>query len=97
MTRILSVVLLVLVSVFKLSAQSASLPLDNDKYHLLDRLEIKYGHNNNVIHSSIKPYNREEIVEFLESIEDSSINPKDQANIDYFLIDSNISLRYLCL
>ncbi len=66
-------------------AQSPFVPLNADYYHLIDRLEIRQNHWAEGFHSSVKPYNRESIVQLVDSIE---ANPgRDLSDSDYFNFD----------
>lgn len=74
----------------KLMGQSANVPLNPDYYHLLDRYEIKSGQSSKTFFTSFKPYQRNEVIAFLDSIEDSEIftSPSDLFNQQYLKIDS---------
>ncbi len=54
--------ILITFSVSLTKAQSAFVPLGTDSYHNLDRLEIKSGSFLTNIHTSVKPYRRDEII-----------------------------------
>jgi len=49
-------------------AQSPTVPLNADYYHLIDRFEIKRGRWAEGFHSSVKPYNRHQIVQLTDSL-----------------------------
>lgn len=53
----------------KLKAQSAFVPLGTDTYHILDRLEIKSGIFLTEIHSSVKPYRRDDIMKSIDQLD----------------------------
>jgi len=50
-------------------SQAVNAPLNRDYYHLLERLEINSGIFSNSFHASMKPFNRKEIAQFLDSLE----------------------------
>lgn len=71
-----------------LFAQSAFLPLGNEQYYqFIDRMEIKSGHMLTDIHSSVKPYFRDNIVKSLHNFD--TIDPPvkftriDWRNLEY--------------
>ncbi len=59
----------VLFSCHNLSAQTTFLPEDSKEYQLIDRLEIKYGKNTDLIFSTLKPYSRRSLVQQAEWID----------------------------
>ncbi len=71
-TKIFAVTLLVVQILFsfkQIKAQSAFVPLGGDTYHFLDRLEIKSGIMLTDIHSSIKPYRRDDIIKSIHQLD----------------------------
>lgn len=70
--------------------QSANVPLNRDYYHLLDRFEVLSGHQSQTFFSSLKPYRREEVGQFIDQIhEDSlSLSRVDQFNLEYLAVDN---------
>lgn len=78
---------LVLYSSLALS-QAVNAPLDDDYYHLLERLEVESGKFSDAFHASHKPYNRKEIGAFLDSIDASSFNHRNSFNYDYLKYDN---------
>ena len=54
---------------YNLSAQTTFLPEGSKEYHLLDRLEIKYGKNTDLIFSTLKPFSRKSLVQQAEWID----------------------------
>ncbi len=60
--------LLFVASSFRLSGQSANVPLWNDYYHLLDRYEIKSGRMHDAYFSSFKPVQRRDVAAFVDSV-----------------------------
>ena len=72
-------------------AQSPFVPLNTDYYHLIDRLEIRQNHWAEGFHSSVKPYNREQIVRLVDSVEahpNRDLSDSDYFNFDYLRNDS---------
>ena len=72
-------------------AQSPFVPLNADYYHLIDRLEIRQNHWAAGFHSSVKPYNRESIIQLVDSIEANpgrNLSDSDYFNFDYLRNDS---------
>lgn len=72
-----------------ISAQSTYIPLDADKYHQIERYEIKQGAFNTEYHSSVKPYLRKDVVESLSKTDSTQFNKRDQFNIQYFKDDNS--------
>ena len=63
-------------------AQSPLVPLNVDYYHLIDRLEIRQNRWAEGFHSSVKPYNRQSIIQLTDSL---AVNPgRDFSDTDYF-------------
>ena len=48
--------------------QSVFIPLNDDYYHLIDRLEIKRGKFSEGFHSNVKPFERKAVVALTDSI-----------------------------
>lgn len=71
-----------------LFGQAVNAPLDNDYYHLLERLEVLNGNFSDSFHASHKAYNRKEIAQFLDSINTSVFNKKDLFNYSYLSYDN---------
>ncbi|WP_460967617.1 hypothetical protein [Spirosoma migulaei] len=66
-------------------AQSPFVPLNTDYYHLIDRLEIRQNRWAEGFHSSVKPYNRQSIIQLTDSI---IAHPgRGLSDTDYFTID----------
>lgn len=81
--------LLLLVS--KVSAQSGFVPINDDYYHLIDRLEIKRGKHSEGFHSNVKPFERKAIVALTDSILKEGkvdLTERDWEIIDYLREDS---------
>ncbi|MGN6646398.1 MAG: hypothetical protein ACTHJT_07700 [Cytophaga sp.] len=71
------------------NAQSTYIPLNTGAYQLTDRYEVLSGRIDPAIHSSVKPYNREQTVKFIDSLPQSVKQTKaDSFNLNYFRIDS---------
>ncbi len=60
-------------------AQSTFIPLGDKGYHFLDRLEIKQQTNTEFNFSSVKPYNRKNVVESIHFIDSASKGYTDSA------------------
>jgi hypothetical protein len=72
-------------------AQSAFVPINDDYYHLIDRLEIKRGKFSEGFHSNVKPFERKAIVALTDSIlkeGNVSLTNRDWQTIDYLREDS---------
>ena len=72
-------------------AQSPFVPLNADYYHQIDRLEIRQNHWAEGFHSSVKPYNRQSIIQLVDSIEANpgrNLSDTDYFNFDYLRNDS---------
>ncbi|MFB9292092.1 hypothetical protein [Persicitalea jodogahamensis] len=71
--------------------QSTFIPLNDDSYHLIDRLEIKRGKFTEGFHSNVKPFEREAVVALTDSIlteETTNLTSVDRATIGYLRQDS---------
>lgn len=72
-------------------AQSAFVPINDDYYHLIDRLEIKRGKFTEGFHSNVKPFERKAIIALTDSIlkeGNVSLTERDWQTIDYLREDS---------
>ncbi|WP_128547947.1 hypothetical protein [Larkinella soli] len=72
-------------------AQSQTIPLNSDYYHLIDRLEIRQGQWAGGFHSSVKPYSRQAVVQLTDSILGNPfvrLSPVDKAMLLYLRDDS---------
>lgn len=72
-------------------AQSPFAPLNADYYHLIDRLEIRKNSWAEGFHSSVKPYNRQSIVQLADSVAahpSRDFSDTDYFNFNYLLNDS---------
>lgn len=82
---------ILLISVSYAQAQSSFIPLNDDYYHLIDRLEIKRGKLTEGFHSAVKPFERKAVVALTDSIlkeGDVSLTDRDWETIDYLREDS---------
>lgn len=67
MNRFLVFILLLSLSSPSNGQQSSYLPLNNDIYHLIDRQEVLNGAQHSKIHSSVKPYQRADLLNTADS------------------------------
>jgi len=74
-------------------AQSGYQPLDQESYHWMDRFEIKSGRFFRNIHTSTKPYLRQDIVNALKDLDTMKTQPKwstvDRQDMQWLRIDNN--------
>jgi len=71
--------------------QSVFIPLNDDYYHLIDRLEIKRGKFSEGFHSNMKPFERKAVVALTDSIlkeKTTDLTKVDRATMDYLRLDS---------
>lgn len=81
----------ILIPVSSTQAQSSFIPLNDDYYHLIDRLEIKRGKFSEGFHSTVKPFERKAVVDLTDSIlvqGDVLLTSRDKETIDYIREDS---------
>ena len=77
-------------------AQSSFVPLNQDYYHIIDRYEIRQGRWADKFHSTVKPYNRQAIMQLVDTLESgtddygvgTTLSPTDKFNINYLRDDS---------
>src|SRR5689334_14894738 len=72
-------------------AQATNASLNEDYYHWIDRYEIKAGRVVPELFTTVKPYKRSGIVEYLDSlatIDRVFVSPADQYNLEYLRNDS---------
>src|SRR5690606_16764652 len=72
-------------------AQGAYIPYDREYYHKVDRYEILQGRNSPFFNSGYKPYRRDILTKYLDSLAEnpSVIQSKaDQFNLDYLSQDN---------
>lgn len=88
--RFLRFLFFTLLTVSYASAQSSFIPLNDDYYHLIDRLEIKRGKFADGFHYNVKPFERKTVVALTDSIikEDVDLTSRDKETIDYIREDS---------
>jgi len=88
----LTFILLISTSLFSLKAQSTFIPLNDDYYHLIDRLEIKRGKLTEGFQFSNRPFERKAVIELTDSLLNSPLvrlNSTDRSIIRYLRTDSN--------
>jgi hypothetical protein len=79
------------ISLSYVQGQSSFVPINDDYYHLLDRLEIKRGKLSEGFHSNVKPFERKAIIALTDSIlKEGNVNltERDKETIDYLREDS---------
>lgn len=72
-------------------AQGAYIPYDREYYHKIDRYEILQGRNNPFFNSGYKPYRRDILAQYLDSLaEDPEViqSKADQFNLDFLSQDN---------
>jgi len=69
-------------------SQAVNAPLNRDYYHLLERFEVQSGKFSESFHASMKPFNRKEIAQFLDSLDTDNFNKRDEFNYNYLKNDS---------
>lgn len=74
-----------------INAQGTYIPLGSDAYHIMDRLDIRYGRILPVAHTSVKPYNRKAVAEIAETLWFSNLpfNKRQQFEIKYLMDDNS--------
>lgn len=74
-------------------AQSANAPLGGLTYDWMDRIEIKSGRFLTNLHTSSKPYQREDLMKCITNLDTFSTQPKwttiDENNFNWFHIDNS--------
>ncbi|RAV98429.1 hypothetical protein [Pseudochryseolinea flava] len=87
---IVSALVLVLLLAGTVAAQSNYVPYNEDYYHLIDRYEVKTGQILPHFFSTVKPYKRQDVVAFMDSIKSLDLiqSLADQFNYDYVQNDS---------
>ncbi|HLF33686.1 MAG TPA: hypothetical protein VI583_05590 [Cyclobacteriaceae bacterium] len=77
-------------------SQSPDIPLNRDYYYLIDRYEILTGSASPGIHTSVKPYKRNQVAEFFAGLDSlrTNNNRRDKFNIDYVLTDNYAYTEY---
>ncbi|MEL7119632.1 MAG: capsule assembly Wzi family protein [Bacteroidota bacterium] len=70
-------------------SQSSPLPPIQRNYHLVDRLTIKYGNNQN-LHTNLKYYTRADITQLALTIDTiPNLSKLDRADLDFIFLDNN--------
>ncbi|MCS6819012.1 MAG: hypothetical protein RMJ53_02045 [Chitinophagales bacterium] len=71
-------------------AQGTYIPLGSDAYHIIDRLDIRYGRLLPIPHTSVKPYQRKTAAEIAETMLLSNLpfNKRQKFELQY-LVDEN--------
>ncbi|WP_420148891.1 hypothetical protein [Spirosoma sp.] len=72
-------------------AQSPFIPLNADYYHIIDRLEIRQNRWADGFHSTVKPYNRQSVIQLTDSLlshPGRGFSDSDYFNFDYLRNDS---------
>lgn len=90
-TGLFWIILICLISSpFLASAQGSYIPFDRDYYHLIDRYQILQGKNNAFFHTATKPYRRDDVAKYLDSIADSEViqSRSDEFNLAYLSQDN---------
>ena len=77
---------------FTSRGQSPFIPLNQDQYHLIDRYEIRQGRWADKFHSTVKPYNRQGVMQLIDTLENDpdgvGLSATDKFNINYLRDDS---------
>ncbi|MBK6265701.1 hypothetical protein JKA74_11695 [Marivirga sp. S37H4] len=68
--------------------QAVNAPLNADYYHLIERMEVRSGSFAESFHASMKPFNRKEIGQFLDSLNTKDYNSRDLFNYNYLKNDN---------
>ncbi len=93
MNKYLLPLLLICVLTSKLNAQSNYAPVGGLTYDFMDRIEIKSGRFLTDVHTSTKPYMREDIVKSITKTDTFSTNSSwtkmDEANFNWLHTDNN--------
>jgi hypothetical protein len=71
-------------------AQGAYAPFNRDYYHMLERYEILDGNNNPSFHTGFKPYRRNHVAAFLDSMD-----YRDGDGFDHYLRSFETNMEYL--
>ncbi len=81
---------LFLISHLGVLAQGAYVPYNRDYYQLIERYEIKQGKNTSAFHTGFKPYRRDQLAVFLDSLQDSPViaTDADKFNLSYLINDN---------
>lgn len=71
-------------------SQGAYIPYNRDYYHLLERYEILEGKNNQIFHTGFKPYRRDQVGAYLDTLAKGNLiqSKTDRFNINYLSNDN---------
>lgn len=86
----LLILLFVVLTQGLIQAQSTFIPYNRDYYHLIDRFQIKYGGEDNLLQTTFKPIRRVDLSNFLLKIADKyeRFSPRDKFNFEYLMNDN---------
>jgi Capsule assembly protein Wzi len=90
--------LIIFISFFRANfafSQSANSPLDADRIHFIDRLEIKSNRLSNNFHSNIKPFTRQDLAKFLDKIDTLSFFKKNKVDFQNLIYLKNDNWEFL--
>lgn len=90
MKKRLTAIILLAFSSYALFAQGSAIPLGNDTYHIIDRLEITEGAPMR-LHTGIQPYLRGDIVKYALKLDSSAneLSPLGRKDLQYIFNDNN--------
>lgn len=80
--------LLLIVLPFSLTAQSSYAPLQEPYYDLLQRYELLQGYWSDELNSMVRPFQREKIARFLDSLDYTPASAADRFNLAYLQQDN---------
>lgn len=91
MKKLLPFLLLIVLQRNCALAQSAFVPLHDDSYHYLQRLEIKSGRVSDALHFSALPLQRRDIAAFMDTMQKMAVSHStvDNQSIDYLRTDND--------
>ncbi len=72
--------------------QSSTIPMGNESYHIMDRLEIKSGQEVPApFFSTVKPYTRKEVTAYAIDVDNKNqlLSKRDSLEMDYIFKDNN--------
>jgi len=90
MKKFLPLLLITIMTMADLFAQSAYIPFNRDYYHIIDRYEIKQSVFTDEFNTGFKPYRRDHVVAFMDSLTHFSIGASavDRFNFTYIRDDN---------
>ncbi|EOZ99134.1 hypothetical protein A33Q_0737 [Indibacter alkaliphilus LW1] len=70
--------------------QGAYIPYNRDYYHLIERYEILEGKNNPIFHTGFKPYRRDQVASYLDTLATGKLiqSNADRFNLNYLSNDN---------